>query len=181
MGKLGVNISHKSVRVLFYSCFFRGLRIHVLTFTACLFTHLPPVDGACHFTDGSTSCIATHDKDTFYTHMILNAQFSGDSAFDAEGGGLLQDQEEAEQAQEDRLDDGVFGRTGAVAAADDANTLFEGTDTRAVREGFGKHVQILELHFRAESWCVLYHEMHISCLNPGARRARTFSFSVHSI
>ena len=65
---------------------------------------------------------------TYKDILYYNAQFSGDPAFDAEGGGLFQDQEEAEQAKEDRLDDGVTGRTGAVAAADDANALFEGAD-----------------------------------------------------
>ena len=53
----------------------------------------------------------------------------GDSAFDAAREGLLQDHEEAEQAQEGRL-------------AVDAHAVFEGPHPRAIRErpGFAVHV-----------------------------------------
>ena len=56
----------------------------------------------------------------------------GDASFDAAGRGLFADHEEADQAQEGRPNDDVIGAVGAVAAAVDANAIFEGPDPRAV-------------------------------------------------
>ena len=63
------------------------------------------------------------------------SKLSGDSPFDAAGGGLLQDHEEPEQNQEVRFDRDVIG---PGPASVDAHAVFEGADPRAIRKRPGE-------------------------------------------
>ena len=101
---------------------------------------------------------AIHDISSKVQNSFRMAKFSGDSPFDAAGGGLLQDHEEPEQAQEVRLDHDFIG---AGAAAVDAHAVFEGANPRAIRERSGQSVRcnVLNVCTNVSVYCV--HIIHL--------------------